>query len=257
MHKYYLIICFFILPFNNYAQTENNTITLSGTVFNKKDSFPIPKVSIMNYRTLDGVICTSKGYFEITIAKGDSLCFTAMGFDNYILSFKENNSNNLNIYLTEATYNLKEVTIWPYANKDEFKKAFKELQLPDDRVELNLPEVKVDSVPTIHLGGAKVFIKDAKLTMVREGPFTKLYEQYSKAGRERTAYRELLVKDANEKMVALKYNVAFVKNVTGIKDDDQAASLMEYCCLPEEFVLNANEYDLVLAVEDCYQEYIK
>ena len=156
-----------------------------------------------------------------------------------------------------ATYNLKEVTIWPYANNDEFKKAFKELQLPDDRVELNLPEVKVDSVPTIHLGGAKVFIKDAKLTMVREGPFTKLYEQYSKAGRERTAYRELLVKDANEKMVALKYNVAFVKNVTGIKDDDQAASLMEYCCLPEEFVLNANEYDLVLAVEDCYQEYIK
>ena len=260
MHKFYLFIYFFILPFYNYAQTENNSITLSGTVFNKKDSLPVPKVSIMNYRTLDGVICTSKGYFEITIEKGDSLCFTAIGFDNYTLSFNENNLNNLNIYLTEATYNLKEVTIWPYANKDEFKRAFNELKLPKElALDLHLPEVKANIIDAYTPYEAPIAGTPFGLSGGYSigGAFTALYEKYSKAGKERASYKELLAKDSNEKMLALKYNAAFVKKVTGIKDDTQIASLMEYCCLPEEFILNANEYDLVLAVEDCYQEYIK
>ncbi|OFY92443.1 MAG: hypothetical protein A3K10_16515 [Bacteroidetes bacterium RIFCSPLOWO2_12_FULL_31_6] len=258
MHKFYLIICFLILPLYNYAQTENNTITLSGIVFNKKDGLPVPKVSIMNYRTLDGVICTSRGYFEITIEKGDSLCFTSMGFDNYTLSFNENNLNNLKIYLTEATYNLKEITIWPYANKDEFRKAFKELKLPKElALDLHLP--KINAIDTYSSYEAPISGMPSGLSGGYSigGAFSALYEKYSKAGKERTAYKELLVKDSNKKMVALKYNADFVKKVTGIIDDEQAESLMDYCCLPEEFVLNNNEYDLVLAVQDCYAEYVK
>jgi hypothetical protein len=51
-----------------------------------------------------------------------------------------------------------------------------------------------------------------------------------------------------------KYNLDLVKRTT-LLDDNKARELMKFCDIPNYFVLNSNDYDIILAIKNCYKDF--
>jgi hypothetical protein len=54
-----------------------------------------------------------------------------------------------------------------------------------------------------------------------------------------------------------KYNNAFISRLTGLMEDEKILALKKFCDFSKEFILNNTEYDIAVAIVDCYKEFEK
>jgi hypothetical protein len=87
------------------------------------------------------------------------------------------------------------------------------------------------------------------------GVFTYLYEQWSQEGQEKQKYREILREEYQAQKVREKYDLQFVKQITGIESDQRAEALLYFCNFPPKWVLQATEYEVGVAIKDCYKDF--
>ena len=75
----------------------------------------------------------------------------------------------------------------------------------------------------------------------------KKIQEYEKLMRLMEIYNE-------QNQVSEKYNIELVMRTT-LLDEKHARELMKYCEIPNYFILNSNEYDIILAIKNCFKEY--
>ncbi|MDJ1495763.1 hypothetical protein QNI19_22695 [Cytophagaceae bacterium DM2B3-1] len=217
----------------------------------QRDSMTVaPYVTIVNKRSQFGTISADNGYFSIFAQRGDTLEFSAVNLQTaiYVLpAYYAADRVAVRAVMNSKTYQLNEVVVRPYTEK-QFKKDFLALQLPDEQPELQLPAIPRLATPS------SVAQSGAGVGVVFSGPLTALYNSFSREAKSRKKLAKMMAEDKRKKMYEAKVNPFFVGKITGLSGAD-LDEFMKYCTLSEEFVIEANEYDVAMALQECLKNF--
>lgn len=96
---------------------------------------PIPFTSLIVKNSNRGTISDFFGYFSFVAQTSDTIVFSAIGYKTALFVIPDtltSNKYSLIEVLRQDTVYLKEAIIYPWPTPDQFKKAFLELNMPDD-----------------------------------------------------------------------------------------------------------------------------
>ena len=180
-----LIFCFFCIFFmsSSYAQDvkENakdtsRLIQLSGVAIGETDMNPVSYTTIFDKTSKRGVIADYYGFFSMVVYPGDTLLFSGYSYktSTYVVpdSLAENRYSIIHM-LQKDTVNLPEVTVYPWPSREDFARAFVEMQPYDDAVRRAQRELSGESLAFV----AARLDTDASLSYgnVMNQQYTKLY----------------------------------------------------------------------------------
>jgi hypothetical protein len=247
-----LLSIIFSIHFTLYCQ-NNDIVSINGRIIteNSEENY-ISKAHIINKNLNTGTISDDNGYYTIKCNYGDSLIISAIGFKTVRLKIQ--NNSNISVVMYPVTYTLNEVVIHPYKTYSEFKQAFIALKLPAEEPFMDLNYKNFE-----HFAFDSRINNDKTSSgagVVIEGPITALYNAFSKKAKELKIYAELIEKDNYKLKLSKKYNPEIVKNITGIKSDETLVIFMKYCDIQDKFIETATEYELYLAINECYTSFL-
>lgn len=137
-----LWICSFAVKAQH--QQDKSLVQFSGVIVTADSLQPIPYTSIIIKNTYRGTISDYFGFFSFVAKMGDTIEFAAIGFKRATVVIPDTLSDqrcSMIQALQKDTILLKEVVIFPWPTKEQFKEAFINLRVPDDdlvRAEKNL-----------------------------------------------------------------------------------------------------------------------
>jgi hypothetical protein len=203
-------------------------------------------IRIINLRTGRGTISDMHGYFRIFCYKNDSILISSVQYE--MKSFRADPlADTVLFYLQPAVYVLPAAkVVFNFRTYDEFKEAV--LTLPKECYEKK-------EIPWFKDYFAKS--KEGYISTPSFSPITYLYNLYSKHALEMKRYNYIIEEERVEALVKSKYNPQIVSNITGITSAEELKKFMDFCHLPDTFVINAKEYELYIAIMDCYKRYNK
>lgn len=202
-------------------------------------------IRIVNLRTGKGTISDMQGYFRIIARKNDSILISSVQYE--MKTFRANPAVDTLLYLEQAVYVLPTAkVIFNFRTYDEFKEAV--LALPEECYEKK-------EIPWFKDYFAKS--KEGYISTPSFSPITYLYNKYSKHALEMKRYNYILERERVEALVNSRYNPQIVSNITGITSAEELKKFMDFCRIPDSYVIRASEYELYLAIMDCYRKYRK
>lgn len=147
MHKNILLILLLFYSFflsSQQSKKEEKFIQVSGVVVDADSLKPVPFVSVIIKGTKRGTITDYYGFFTLVASPGDELQFFSLNHKNG--TYKLDDTLQLTHYyiihsLIKDTVQLPAVAVYPWPSKEDFKKAFLELNLSEtdyDRAAKNL-----------------------------------------------------------------------------------------------------------------------
>jgi len=249
--KYLFLIILMLFYANFNINSQEQSFHISAQVINSEDSTPVSFAHVIIKNVKKGLMCNESGEFSCNTPLNDTLIITAIGFDTKIIdiNYLHEQIQDGIIKLTPLIYAIDEVVIVPYKNYKEFKEAFLALEIPEKPfINLNIPNIKTNLLPK----------KEEDIIMIPIGsPITALYNAFSKEGKEIAEYNKLMKRKAIEKKVQKKYNINIVALLTGIQNEREVLDFMEFCNFSDEFILSSNDYEIYLAINNCYENYKK
>lgn len=147
MRYFFIFILWLLAGSSIMAQTSNKEekyIQISGVVVDADSLKPVPFVSIIIKGTKRGTITDYYGFFTLVASPGDELQFFSLNHKNGV--YKLDDTLQLTHYyiihsLVKDTILLPTVAVYPWPSKEDFKKAFLNLDLSEtdyDRAAKNL-----------------------------------------------------------------------------------------------------------------------
>jgi hypothetical protein len=117
------------------AQGEKKFVTFSGFVIDGSNDEPLPGAYVINDRAGRGVFTNGKGYFIIDVFPGDSILFSFLGFRKQYHIIPKNIGLDYSavVELSIDAKTLREVKVYPFRTEEEFKTAFLEMDLPNQK----------------------------------------------------------------------------------------------------------------------------
>ncbi|MFM7016160.1 MAG: carboxypeptidase-like regulatory domain-containing protein [Bacteroidota bacterium] len=145
-----------VLPFIGLSQKKlDSKITLiqfSGVVVSSDSLQPIPYAAVTIHKSGRGTITDFYGFFSFVAKKGDTIDFHYVGYKpmSFIIpdSLKEDRYSLIQV-LKRDTILLKEAVVYPWPSKEEFKRAFLELKIPDDDLKRAEKNIQLAEIKTI------------------------------------------------------------------------------------------------------------
>jgi len=148
-----------------FAQYGNEKLVqLSGIVMSADSLNPIPYCSIWDKSIRRGTVSNIQGFFSFVVHKGDTVLFSAVGFDKAKLVVPADltdNTYSVVQFMRNDTILLPTAVIYPWPTPHEFKQAFLALDIPDDdimRAEKNLDHERIQQLAyTMKMDGMENF----------------------------------------------------------------------------------------------------
>ena len=242
-----LVVIPILLGINKSLQSQTFYSTELQGIIKSVDGESIVKAHVLNLSKQTGTISNEKGTFEILANKTDIIQISSVGYKTLLYVIPNTEQVKLVKYFTLSidTINLAETTIYPFPQTlKELKKEFLELSIEDKTPVFDL-----------HLEMAGI-IAFPQTGAIIKGPFTALYEKFSRSAKFRRKYEALMEYEYKRKEASKIYNAELVIKLTKLKTEDEITRFMEYCEFEPDFVLNSISYDLYLAIQNCYSEFI-
>jgi len=131
----------FVTVFTSKAQDDapkdNRLVQLSGVVVDEEQLTPMPYTTVFDSRQARGVIADYYGYFSFVVVPGDTLYFSYYGHvtSSFIVpdTLTEDRYSIIHI-MQRDTLNIPEVTVYPWPSREQFAKAFVEMQPYEDAI---------------------------------------------------------------------------------------------------------------------------
>lgn len=134
-----LFIILMFSSFLSYAQsevlTDSTMIQLSGVVIGEDDLEPLPYTTIFDKTQRKGVVADYYGFFSMVTFPGDTIYFSYYGHktSTYIVPDTLTDQRYSIIHMIQKdTLNLPAVTVYPWPSKEDFARAFVEMDPYDD-----------------------------------------------------------------------------------------------------------------------------
>ncbi|MFZ5552831.1 MAG: carboxypeptidase-like regulatory domain-containing protein [Bacteroidota bacterium] len=126
------------------AQTDSsdfkiqmNIVQFSGVVVTADSLKPVPFVNIFDKTTGRGTVSDYFGFFSFVAMKGDTIMFSSLGFKRSFFvipdTLTENRYSMIQM-MQNDTIVLKQMFVYPWPSREQFKQAFLTLEIPDDYV---------------------------------------------------------------------------------------------------------------------------
>ncbi len=116
---------------------KHDLVQFSGVVVEGDSLKPIPYTSIIVQNGYRGTVSDYFGYYSFVAMEGDTIEFSAIGFNSAFFIIPDTLSDNkysLIQVLRADTVNLPMAEIYPWPTPSQFKKAFLALSLPEDDI---------------------------------------------------------------------------------------------------------------------------
>ncbi len=181
------------------------------------------------------------GAFGIYVSENDTLQFSVIGYLNFDLPVKkyvlENRIDPIRVRLKPITYRLKAVDI-------RYNKNRRDSMARKAAVILKTSPLLNDYA---HVDSWIAGSTGSPLTTLFESSNAKLQEYYK--------LQSLMALYHEQDLVDERYTNDLIKRATGM-DDAKIPEFKKYCNLPHYFILNSNDYYLVVAIKSCYADYL-
>jgi len=144
MKKTLLIVICILTTALAFGQKDEDLIQFSGVVITGDSLSPVPFTNVLIEQSNRGTMTDYYGYFSFVAQKGDSVLFSAVGFQRsrYVIPDSlESNKYSLIQIMVQDTIQLQPAVIYPWPTREQFKEAFLALEVPDtdaDRAARNL-----------------------------------------------------------------------------------------------------------------------
>ncbi|MCB0737298.1 MAG: hypothetical protein KDC92_07285 [Bacteroidetes bacterium] len=233
----------------NAQDTLSEPIKVTGYVYEaigqEPDSLiPLIGISVINLRNHDGTATGRNGYFSMVAYPGDTLFFRSITHvpDTYRIAVGETETRIfLRVKLRRATLSLKEANVYAISY-NTFKHEVLNME-PKDTETIQLPKSYLGYVEP-----------NQSLAIIRFSPFTAIYNNFSKAGREQKKLSKLLAEDKRREFLDSVYRRKIVVNFLALPPEEMD-SFIDYCNLSPEFIMKLNDYELLLALSECFEGY--
>ena len=247
-YKIFLTTVFISISFCLSAQDVHYVI-FSGKVLNEASESLSFTTIIIKDRNL-GTIASRNGDFRIRVKENEEIIFSSVGYFSkryYVPTYNSLTEYSENIILRQDTIMLETTEIYPWpATYEEFSRKFIEFDEPENIVDLQLPQIKVPLLT--HPGHIGITIP---------GPISLLYNLFSRSAKRQRQYAALIEHDRIQRKLALRYNKEIIFRITGLSDDKEIHDFMQYCNFTDEFIFNSLEYEIYLAIRNCYLSYVQ
>ena len=235
----HLIILFLLLVtalgWSGKAQAQGKYII--GTVIDQTTKQPVDRATVVNQRTRQRARTNSTGRFFLTIQPGDSLILTSQLYNRTGIVY--DGSENPTIIaralppMPYRVVDLAEVTVTG--------KRYEE-------VKREIKEVLDEPVASKKVTGAQAFDRLADGAGV-----TLLYELFAKRPKsDRKAY--YIMQQDRRHVLALERFRLLVEQATDLKTDD-VDRFYDFCDFDDEYLLKAEDYDLINAIQQLRNRY--
>jgi hypothetical protein len=111
-------------------------VQVSGVVVSRDTAHvSIPFVTVYNKNLKLGTYSNMEGFYTIIARAGDSIIVTCVGYLDEVFAVPNIITNNSWIHLVQLqsrAYLLTETRVYPWGTRDQFRKAFVEMKLPED-----------------------------------------------------------------------------------------------------------------------------
>lgn len=147
-----ILLCLFCLETKAQLLNNDPLVQFSGVVVSFDSLKPVPYSSVMIKNSNRGTISDYYGFFSFVAKMNDTIEFAAIGFKKGIFIIPDTLTDqriSMIQVLKQDTIMLKEVMIFPWPTKEQFREAFLNLRIPDDdltRAERNLEEEKMNYI---------------------------------------------------------------------------------------------------------------
>lgn len=228
-----MLLCFIT------GKAQQNKLYIKGYVVGTDTSSPIALANIHNISSNNRYITNRFGAFGINVLPTDTLEFSVIGYKNYTLvcaNYINQGDVPIVVKLQRSYIKLREVNISGQKRRQDSMARAAAKRLKTDPL-LNNYNTSI-SIYNAAQGGM--------LSSILAGGNKKIQE-YERLMRLLEIYQE-------HNLVSEKYNIDLVKRAT-LLNDAKAQDLMHYCNLPNYFILNSNEYEIILAIKNCYEEW--
>ncbi len=241
-------ILFLLILFGSIGYSQN-LIEYSGRVVNQKFE-PLEGALVRIFGSHLATVTQADGTFFLPLHKEDTLLISYIGYLPEILYITPSDSTQAPaalITLKSTSYELDAVNILPWPETyAELKRAIIQLNIKDEKMALlNIPGIP-RNIPQL---------SDGTYGVTAMGPVQLLYNAFSKRAKQARNYRKKVKIEKRFDLIYLKYNRELVARITGLKDPIETDTFMKYCGLSDEFVLSAKDYDIYLAILECWRNY--
>jgi hypothetical protein len=135
--KLILTIFILIIAFTGRVNAQDKELVqVSGVVVSRDTAHvPIPFATVYNKNLKLGTYSNVEGFYTIIARPGDTILVTCIGYLDFYMVVPQLISNNSwvqIVQLTSKAYLLSETRVYPWGTRDQFRKAFVEMKLPED-----------------------------------------------------------------------------------------------------------------------------
>ncbi|RZK41551.1 MAG: hypothetical protein EOO90_10965 [Pedobacter sp.] len=156
--KYSLTIILLLFVASVFAQDvkkSNKLVQFSGIITDTDSSSVVPYVTITNLTNKGQKYAANyQGYFSIIVNPGDSLVFSAIGFNfkTIVIPAELNDYKYTEmVQMKPETVYLKAVRIYPWATVEEFNKEFLSMKIADDDMAIAKKNLSPKSIQSMIL----------------------------------------------------------------------------------------------------------
>lgn len=100
---------------------------IKGRVVDIDTKVPLPNANVLITNTGKAITCDNNGAFTMYVSMKDSLRFSSLGYLSKVIHVRDIDSAKYYILQVELIHDfikLREVTIYPFSDLDQFRKAF-------------------------------------------------------------------------------------------------------------------------------------
>ncbi|CAN5485014.1 hypothetical protein BH10BAC1_BH10BAC1_14920 [soil metagenome] len=207
-------------------------VSISGKVYDSENvGLPLTRLMIINKRTNNGSFADADGIFSVSINTTDTIIFSAIGFKVKNVCFKDslvNGHSNFSIGLQKLQFELKEVSVFANRSLNEIQNDIEKLG-----VKKTYSLEGVDAVSS---------------------PITALYERFSKFEKSKRKVAEWENEDLKRDILKDLFHLYVKYDVIDLQDDEFDA-FVKYLNLSDEFIQNATQFELVMAIKGKYESF--
>ena len=202
---------------------------------------PVPYASVRILGTKKGLVADSNGFFSVVITGNDTLKISSIGYHDLLYTKRPDKQINYyeKLQMRSKIFELSAVQVLGKRKRDldnpflrwEYKAKF-------------LPKVWLFYTPT----------GEAPPPPGLSSPISYLYDRFSRRGKDARKLRDMVAERARRKWHASRYNAEKVQGWTNLADEE-LADFMRFCPMPENFLDEASDYEIIERTFRCLEEF--
>jgi hypothetical protein len=219
---------------------------IRGKVIDDSTKKAIEYVSVLNYSRHSRVFSNSTGEFSLEAHAGDTLVLYAVGYYYNKVIVDQDMIRNFNqqvFTMNQQAFEIAEVRIFNLGTYEEFKQRFVDLNRP-----ITKRDILADELAEVSRQVAREAYEKAMAEQHLDGVSLLSVPILTPEEKERLVLAEIIKKEKVHDQVYQKFNPVVVKKVTGLTDDDRIIEFMVYCNYSDSYLLNVNDYDLMVDI---------